>query len=133
MAIMVYIPDGSFAFTVLVIVFARSGGAVVVGIGLTLYIVVGVAFTVVGVIWVVGGEMVCCMSARVEEVTGMPTVVGVDIYSVVGVVGLMVVDEAGIVVVIRNVEVVVGRKTMPGSGVLFMTGSYLTIVLLFAS
>jgi len=75
MAIMVYVPDGSFDAIVLVMVFVISGEVVVVGIGLTLYIVDGVIWVVdsvvcivVGVIWVVGGETVCCVVCRVEEV-----------------------------------------------------------------
>jgi len=54
--------------------------------------------------------------------------------SVVGVVDLMVVGVIRIVVVVINrVEVVAGCNIMPGRGVLFMTGSYLMTVLLFAS
>lgn len=96
MAIMVYAPDGSFDAIVLVMVFVISGEVVVVGIGLTLYIVDGVIWVVgsvvcivVGVIWVVGGEMVCCVDGNVEEVIGVLIVVGTD--GIVVVVGLMVV------------------------------------------
>ena len=69
MAIMVYVPDGSFAVTVLVMVFIISGKVVVVGMGLTLYIVVGVVRIDDVVIWEVDGGVVCCVDVWVEEVT----------------------------------------------------------------